>query len=366
MGIETGRLGVFGHRGAVRAERAVAELRAGRPVVIQTSSGATAALALDAATPSVFRAFATAAEGGHELFLTSHRARALGLDAPQGCLVPLQRLSHEGACRLAYLSRQEAPPAWRTGTADAALAARLARLALLLPAIVLADMRDRADEFADCVEVREKDIHEAQVSAGRTFEIVTRSRVPLQDVGRAEFVVFRGGLAQRDQLAILVGNVRPGGPTPVRIHSACITGDLFGSLRCDCGDQLRRSLKAIDQAGGGVLLYLDQEGRGTGIAAKLRAYGYQDEGLDTFDADAELGFGPDERHYDTAVAMLRELGIDCVNLLTNNPEKLAFLRAAGIEVVGRTPVIGPATPENHGYLRAKAVRGGHMLPVAEL
>ena len=182
----------------------------------------------------------------------------------------------------------------------------------------------------------------------------------------SEFAVFRGGVAQRDQVAIIVGQPDLSKPVPVRVHSSCLTGDLFGSLKCDCGDQLRRGLAKLKELGGGVLLYLDQEGRGTGIAAKMRAYGYQHAGLDTIDADAQLGFGPDERRYGSAVAMLHGLGIKRITLLTNNPSKVERLRAAGIEVVERIPVTGEITAENEQYLRTKAARAGHALDVDAL
>ena len=365
MGGKKDQVGPLGHRAVIRCERAVAELRAGRPIVIRSGSRSIAALALDAATPGIYDAFAVAAAHEHQLFLTRHRASALGLEAESGCVVPLKHASHEQACRLAYSPRHQPPAVWTHASAPAGVAARLARLALLLPAMVLADQPANPTFLAECLEVGEEDIAQAFAAAARSFEIVARSHVPLQDIGRAEFVVFRGGLAQRDQLAILLGSVQPNEAVAVRIHSACITGDLFGSLKCDCGEQLKQGLRLLNDAGGGVLLYLDQEGRGTGIASKMRAYGYQEAGLDTFDADAELGFGPDEREYDTAVAMLGELGLGRVKLLTNNPDKVESLRAAGIDVVGRIPVIGGMTAENHWYLHAKKVRGGHLLPLAE-
>jgi GTP cyclohydrolase II len=195
---------------------------------------------------------------------------------------------------------------------------------------------------------------------------VARTPVPLADVGTCDFVVFRGGLAQRDQIAIVVGEPDPTRPVPVRVHSSCITGDLFGSLKCDCGDQLRLGLRILKERGGGVLLYLDQEGRGTGIGAKMRAYAFQNHGLDTVDADAQLGFGADERRYEAAVAMLQGLGIRTIELLTNNPHKIALLAAGGIDVANRVPVMGTVTPENAGYLRTKADRAGHLMDLAEL
>ena len=148
---------------------------------------------------------------------------------------------------------------------------------------------------------------------------------------------------------------------PVRLHSSCLTGDLLGSLRCDCGDQLRRAVDHLAEVGG-VLLYLSQEGRGTGLANKLRAYRLQDGGLDTIEADHHLGFRGDERDFAIAVAMLRALCIERITLLTNNPSKIAALRRSGIEVAGRLQLIAPVNRHNSRYLRTKRERGGHLHP----
>src|SRR4029079_15181246 len=142
-----------------------------------------------------------------------------------------------------------------------------------------------------------------------------------------------------------------GGKAPlVRLHSECLTGDVFGSLKCDCGPQLRQALKLISETGGGVLLYLRQEGRGIGLANELRAYALQDRGLDTVDANQRLGFGDDERDYAHAAAILKALGIDRAPLLTNNPNKVQGLAAAGIEVVERVAHHMPSNPHNADYL----------------
>jgi GTP cyclohydrolase II len=146
-----------------------------------------------------------------------------------------------------------------------------------------------------------------------------------------------------------------------RLHSECFTGDLLGSLRCDCGDQLRGAIAEIARAGSGVLLYLAQEGRGIGLVNKLRAYQLQDAGFDTVDANEQLGFDADERVYLPAAEMLRQLGISRVRLLTNNPEKVAALTRCGIAVVERVPHIFPANDHNERYLRTKASRSGHLL-----
>lgn len=352
---------------AVRCERAAAELRFGRPVRLHGLDESLAMLALDTATPASYDRFAHAAGQRHALFLTPPRAAMLGLQAPEGALVPLSGHGFEDACRIGYGTPPVAVPSWQAATPLAAAGARIARLAQLLPALVCIGIGRDDTAFRGCLDLHTADLQHGAHVAGRTFAIVARTTVPLRDVGNAEFVVFRGGLAQRDQIAIIVGQPDLSAPAvPVRLHSSCITGDLFGSLKCDCGDQLRRALISLHAKGGGVLLYLDQEGRGTGIAAKMRAYGLQNTGLDTVDADAMIGFGPDERQYDAAIAMLKGLGVASIDLLTNNPAKQAFLSVAGIEVVRRTPVLGIVTPENRDYLRTKATRSGHVIDLDSL
>jgi GTP cyclohydrolase II len=191
---------------------------------------------------------------------------------------------------------------------------------------------------------------------------VSEARIPLVDALDARFILFREGDGLREHVAVVIGDPgKAGEAVPLRLHSACLTGDLFGSLRCDCGDQLRNAVAEIEALGGGVLLYLAQEGRGIGLANKLRAYTLQDAGLDTVDADQVLGFGDDERRYGIAVDMLGALGIHRVQLMTNNPGKMAALAEGGIEVVERQALYGHLNDHNRRYLNAKAERAGHLL-----
>jgi GTP cyclohydrolase II len=172
--------------------------------------------------------------------------------------------------------------------------------------------------------------------------------------------VFRDTLGI-DQVAIIVGKPDHSKPVPVRLHSACLTGDVFGSRRCDCGDQLQLAIARLEGLGGGVILYLAQEGRGIGLANKMRAYRLQDGGLDTRDANTTLGFEDDERDYGIAALMLRTLNCTRIMLLTNNPAKLDGLTEAGIDISARVPLEVPITPHNKRYLTTKAVRSGHKL-----
>lgn len=349
----------------IEVERAVAELRYGRPILFSSGARKLAVLALDSVAPSIYDQFALATENKHSLLLTAQRATRLGIVGNGDILTPLAGVSFEQASRLSYVLGAESPSEWVEADDLALQTAELARIALLLPAMVLADVSASPEKFAGCCDLAAAHLKGADVARQR-FEQVVRTRVPLKDLGDSEFVVFRGGLAQKDQVAIVVGKPDVSRTVPIRIHSSCITGDLCGSLKCDCGDQLRNGLALLKQAGGGVLLYLDQEGRGTGIGAKMRAYGYQHLGLDTIDADAELGLAEDQRRYESAVAMLRHMNISKVAVYTNNPTKISALRAAGIEVDARAPVTGTVTVENQNYLRTKTLRAGHMMDLKAL
>jgi GTP cyclohydrolase II len=190
--------------------------------------------------------------------------------------------------------------------------------------------------------------------------------VPLADAENVRIVSFRPADGGPEQFAILIGQPERETAPLARLHSECFTGDLLGSLRCDCGDQLRGAIRRMAHEGSGVLLYLAQEGRGIGLANKLRAYMLQDSGLDTVEANHHLGFENDERDFWAAAAMLRQLGIARVRLLTNNPSKLAQLEQHGIEIAGRVPHIFEANAHNRGYLLTKALKSGHMLTADDL
>ena len=193
-----------------------------------------------------------------------------------------------------------------------------------------------------------------------SLEIASEAKVPLQGGLSTRFVVFRDAVGG-GSVAVIVGNPDFSKPMPVRLHSACLTGDVFGSSRCDCGDQLRLATKRLNEEGGGVILYLEQEGRGLGLANKMRAYALQDEGLDTVDANTTLGFDDDERNYGVAARMLQKLGCTSIYLMTNNPAKLDGLSGLGIEVIGRKPLHAPINAHNRRYMTAKAMRAGHKL-----
>ena len=236
---------------------------------------------------------------------------------------------------------------------EAAMAAlRLARLAGLLPALfVRADGATEADLDAAALDDYEDPAH---------LVIASQARLPVAAAEKAEIVAFRHVADAAEHVALIIGT--PDGTPPlVRLHSECLTGDVLGSLKCDCGPQLNGALRAMTEASWGILLYLRQEGRGIGLINKLRAYALQDQGYDTVDANLRLGFGIDERDFRVAARMLTLLGQLKVRLLTNNPAKVAGLEAAGVAVVDRVPHKMGENPHNSAYLATKRDRTGHKL-----
>lgn len=248
------------------------------------------------------------------------------------------------------------------------MAVQLVKFARLLPAVLLARAStldvERLSTWSRDVGlllVETRDIQAFPALRARRLVQAAAARVPLSDAENARLVAFRPLDGGEEHVAIIVGEPDPDQPVLIRLHSACLTGDLLGSLRCDCGDQLRGAIRAIEAEGGGVLVYLAQEGRDIGLVNKLRAYSLQDLGVDTVDANEQLGFDADERVYEPAAEILRQLGIGSVRLLTNNPDKVTQLAAAGVHVVERVAHIFPSNQHNARYLRTKADKTGHIL-----
>jgi GTP cyclohydrolase II len=233
---------------------------------------------------------------------------------------------------------------------------KLAKLSGLLPAVVAAPI---VNPPSNIVAIRAQDIADYEGEAAKTLKIVTRARVPLEGAEKTEMIAFRSADGGPEHYAILIDTPSTRAPILARLHSECFTGDLLGSLKCDCGPQLRGAIDAIAKNGGGVLLYLAQEGRGIGLINKLRAYRLQDQGFDTLQANERLGFEADERLYGVAAKMLGLLGYGAVRLMTNNPDKVSALEKYGVTVAERVPHTFPTNAHNAGYIATKA-RAGHL------
>jgi GTP cyclohydrolase II len=242
--------------------------------------------------------------------------------------------------------------------ADAAIA--LAKIGRLLPALLAVSLPNAAASHG-LIEVSVADIIDYAASEVVGLRQIVSADVPLNDAPDSRVVAFRSDGSAIEHLAVVIGRPEDRDAPLVRIHSECFTGDLLGSMRCDCGEQLRGAIRRMAEDGAGVLLYLAQEGRGIGLVNKLRAYGLQDRGFDTMDANRVLGWGADERNFLIGATMLRLMGIKRVRLLTNNPDKIDAMAACGIEVTGREPHLFAPNGVNDEYLATKAARFGHML-----
>ena len=370
------------------AEQGLFDLRRGLPIrVIGDPSSGDAVLlaAVERLSHGTLAQLRGAVGRRLRLAVTHHRAHAMGLTPapPVGQTTDRSTGVHTGDVSLGLRDEMTPDAVWslssgldRPERASLEMGAAsspeiggltLARLGQLLPAVVSVSLEQTDASDATSIDDAISTVTAEQIqtlAANNRVEVtyVSDGPVPLEEAEEARFVCFREGNGILEHVAILIG-VREDWPepVPVRLHSACLTGDLFGSLRCDCGQQLRGSLRVFAARGGGVLLYLAQEGRGIGLGNKLRAYTLQQQGLDTVDADCTLGFGADERRYDAAVEMLGHLQINRIQLLTNNPEKVRALQAGGIDVADRQPLYGTLNRHNLPYVRAKVDRAGHWL-----
>lgn len=355
----------------VAAHRALTELRCGRALVIchDASDPGLLLAALETADSDLINRLRAAATGPLQLAVTPERAHALGLDAPADQALHWTLQPTLAAAEIVRLSSDWRSEPWRTAlatathdlTSDARVLAalRLIKHTQLLPAALLAGATD-AVSHTDALRIDLLALQRFAHLQDADILRISDARVPLRDCEDSRLVLFRDRRDGAEHVAIQVGHPDYSQPLPLRLHSSCMTGDLLASLRCDCGEQLGTAVQRLAAAGGGLLLYLAQEGRGIGLANKLRAYQLQDEGLDTIDADLQLGFSSDERSYDVAAAMLRHLQVPTVRLLTNSPHKVQALRAAGIDVAQIGTLPGTPNPHNARYIRTKQQRAGHF------
>jgi GTP cyclohydrolase II len=356
-------------------DRAAYEFRRGRIVHVTDETGAgVLAIASEMITPQTLERLQALTGADPDIAITHHRARTLkvALYTDEIVLMPF------GAWRDAATARTLGDPtqdlanpmrgpytAKRDSVTDAMIAAvQLAKIARLLPTAVLvaADTADLSALAASGIaSVPASAIMDYEMSTAGTLIQVTAARVPLEDAEDARILAFRSPEGGREHLAIVIGEPPTDRPVLTRLHSECFTGDLIGSLKCDCGQQLREAIAQIGREGSGVLLYLRQEGRGIGLINKLRAYALQGQGFDTVEANERLGFESDERVFLPAARILQQLGYRQIRLMTNNPDKVAALEEFGIEVIERVPHAFPSNDHNEFYLSVKKEKSGHLL-----
>jgi len=348
-------------RGARRAARAIDALRRGWPFRIEGADGALDLLAVESARDTALTEF-----GSADLLISGERAVTLKLTNQRAAATPGPVRLADGAASIAA-ALAIADPAldlanplkgpFRTiasgGEAAAATAMTMARHAGLLPAFFVRAAEGEAETVCSTADV-------AALLDPARLEIAARAHLPVAASETAEIVAFRSPEEASDHVALIIGK-RDGNPPVVRLHSECLTGDVLGSLKCDCGPQLHAALHAMADAPWGVLLYLRQEGRGIGLVNKLRAYALQDQGYDTVDANLRLGFPVEARDFAIAGQMLALLNIPRIRLMTNNPEKVARLEREGVDVVERMPLALPTNKYNEQYLATKRDRTGHQL-----
>ena len=341
---------------------AVAALKAGRPVRIAGERPLTV-MSVETAAPEMLALLDP--ESRAPMLISGRRAAALSLANLRDAAVPARPVLVERSEWLDAATARDLVDPGQDGSrapsgplqpvpiendAGASAALKLARLAGLLPALWLVEPAPGA------IEVDASQL----ATAVPEVTLIARARLPLEDVADAQVAAFRSSDDGQEHVALIVGAFG-GKPPLVRLHSECLTGDVFGSLKCDCGPQLKDALRLIAAGGGGVLLYLKQEGRGIGLGNKLRAYALQDRGFDTVEANVRLGFADDERDYHHAAAILRQLGVEEVRLLTNNPAKVEALESAGIAVAERVGHQMPVNPHNADYLATKRNKSGHLI-----
>jgi GTP cyclohydrolase II len=354
--------------------RAIDALRRGWPVCVQDATHTLALLAIETCDDARLQAFDP--QGQADILLSGYRAATLHLDIGQDAsgaqpvrvVRPAAKAKGATQSQTLPFALTLADPAYaHTGThtppmhtspllsPTLALAALdVARLAGLLPAYFM--LEDRVPEGAQCLAPESIEAYQDP----QRLAIVTRARLPIAQDEAAEIVGFRSPEMAHEHIALIIGTPEVHLTPLVRLHSECLTGDVLGSLKCDCGPQLDAALERMAAHGYGILLYLRQEGRGIGLINKLRAYQLQDQGYDTMDANTRLGFAPDARDFSIAAHMLKLLGVNALQLLTNNPEKASRLESQGISVE-RVPHRLPPNPHNARYLATKKAQSGHDL-----
>ena len=397
-----------------RVEEAIADIRAGKMVIIcddeDRENEGDLAMAAECVTPQHVNFMATHARGlicmpmlGHRLedlrlpLMTQENTARLGtaftvsVDVLSGATTGISAFDRAATIRALIdpntvpedlgrpghifpLRYMEGGVLKRAGQTEASV--DLARLAGLYPASVICEIMADDGNMARLPTLekfsQEHDIKIVTVADIITFrrehekliERVAQARVPTEH-GEFLAVSYRSLVDPNEHIALVKGEITANKPVLVRVHSECLTGDVFGSIRCDCGGQMELALQAIERDGAGIFLYMRQEGRGIGIHNKLKAYELQDAGMDTVEANIALGFAPDPRQYGVGAQILLDLGVNKMRLLTNNPQKRVGLESFGLEIVEQVGILAEVTPENRRYLKAKQEKLGHSLDPME-
>lgn len=350
--------------------RARADLRMGVPVVF-TGAAPALVIAVETLTPQRLQDI-NALSGAPVLAITARRAETLKARVYDG---DLARIALPNGVTHAWVQSIADPagdlrmplkgPFSCLRDGDATLhrtALLLAKSARLLPAVVVLEIGD-GTAFADAHTLTSIDLGStsAALSSRSPLHPVVHARLPMQVSEAGKLHIFRPEDGGEEHYAVEIGQPDRSKPVLARLHSACFTGDLMGSLKCDCGPQLRSALAQMGAEGQGILLYLNQEGRGIGLANKMRAYSLQDQGFDTVEANHRLGFEDDERDFRLGSDILTSMGFSAVRLLTNNPRKVEMMESSGIIVAERVPLRVGENPHNTAYLATKASKSGHLL-----
>lgn len=350
--------------------RAADDLRRGQCVVIHGEAQSFVVLSAQCANPDNIKIFDSLNQDNGFFIVTHHRAKALKIAAEDWLTVRIERPNWMTAPDMEALADPtldlDVPfkgPFFRqisdNQNIDAAIVALL-KIAQLLPAALVKKV-DAVAFKNDFLCVDESMITTYQETITHDLVEMAQAKVPLLDAIETRLISYRSPTGGPEHIAIVIGNPSPDTPVLTRLHSECFTGDLLASLKCDCGDQLRGAINAIEKAGGGILLYLAQEGRGIGLISKLKAYSLQEDGYDTVDANLRLGFNVDERLFAPAATILKKLGFTTIKLMTNNPQKVLGLEAAGIKISDRVAHAMPTNPHNADYLSVKKSKSGHLI-----
>ena len=358
----------------INVERAASDIRRGGRVVIIGNDSAVLMTSAELITDSRLKSFMDLSNNGALVGLTYNRANILKISPRSGDVALICIKDHMNSGVISTMADpaddllnimkgpfhvSDTPP---IDVHDAGI--KLCKIATLLPAAIYSTPIDHAKKWSkenNVLMIAASDVLNHSLNDARSLNIITSAKVPLAGAVETTMVAFRPEDGGTEHFAILIGDPSRSEPVLTRIHSECFTGDLLGSLKCDCGEQMRGAIKFMNEAGGGILLYLAQEGRGIGLINKLRAYHLQDQGFDTVDANERLGFLSDERIFEPAAQMLKKMGYSSVRLLTNNPDKVIGLEDCNITVAERVTHKFPSNTHNDFYLKTKKKRSGHLL-----